>query len=230
MISVVIPTLNAAPLLTKTFAALVPAVVDGVVREVIVADSGSGDATQKIADEAGARLLVCDAGRGVQLGAGAEIARHPWLLFLHADTVLEAGWHHKARTFIDQVETGRRRHAAATFRFALDDDGLRPRIVEWGVGLRTVVGALPYGDQGLLISRLLYDEVGGFSAMPLFEDVDIVRRIGRRRLTMLPVKASTGAARFREAGYGRRVLRNWWCVALYYLGTPAERLVKIYNA
>src|SRR6056297_1495292 len=98
MISVVIPTLNAAPLLTKTFAALVPAVVDGVVREVIVADSGSGDATQKIADEAGARLLVCDAGRGVQLGAGAEIARHPWLLFLHADTVLEAGWHHKART------------------------------------------------------------------------------------------------------------------------------------
>ncbi|MFY0612317.1 MAG: TIGR04283 family arsenosugar biosynthesis glycosyltransferase [Hyphomicrobiaceae bacterium] len=229
MISVVIPTRNAEQSLAMTLSALVPAVVDGVVREVIVADCGSTDATRQIADDTGARLIEAPAGRGIQLRAGADAARHAWLLFLHADTVLEAGWQQEVATLIEQIEHGTRAQSAAAFRFALDDIGLSPRLIEWGVGVRCAACALPYGDQGLLISRRLYDEIGGFEPIGLFEDVGIIRRIGRRRLTMLRAKAMTSAVRYKRSGYVRRAMRNWTCVALYYFGASPERLEKFYH-
>ena len=228
MISVVIPTRNAEHRLAATLTALVPAVVDGAVREVIAVDCGSTDATRAIADAAGARLIEAPEGRGVQLQAGAAVARHPWLLFLHADTVLEADWHDEVAAFIEHIGTGQRTPAAAAFRFATDGIGLGARVIEWGVSIRCVVCALPYGDQGLLISRQLYDEIGGFKPVPLFEDVDIVRRLGRRRLSILRARATTSAVRY-QRGYVRRVLRNWICFALYYMGVSTERLEKIYN-
>ena len=80
MISVVIPTHNAAATLPAAFRSLLDATIDGLVSEVIVADCGSTDATLKIADAAGATVI--QAGRGQQLLAGAQAARKPWLLFL----------------------------------------------------------------------------------------------------------------------------------------------------
>ena len=228
MISVVIPTWNAASTLAATLTALVPAVVDGVVREVLIVDCGSSDATCEIADAAGARIVTAPRGRGEQLRAGGEAARQPWLLFLHADTVLETDWQVEASKLIEHVEAGTRRPSAAAFRFALDDVGLKPRLVEWGVSFRCAACALPYGDQGLLISRPLYEEVGGFRPLSLFEDVDLVGRLGRRRLTMLRARAATSAARYRQAGYANRVLRNVTCLVMYQLGASPERLEKIY--
>ena len=134
-------------------AALVPAVVDGLVQEAILVDGGSTDETCLIADAAGTHLINAPRGRGTQLDAGAAAARADWLLFLHADTVLEPSWAEEAKGFIERVESDRRHHAAAFFRFALDDDGLMPRLIEKMVSLRCFVLALPYGDQGLLISR-----------------------------------------------------------------------------
>ena len=229
MISVVIPTWNAEATLAATLTALVPAVVDGVVREVLIVDCGSSDATCELADAAGAKVMTAPRGRGGQLRAGAAAARHPWLLFLHADTVLETDWQIEVSKLIEQVEVGARRPSAAAFRFALDDTGLRPRLVEWGVSVRCAACALPYGDQGLLISRALYDEVGGFKPLSLFEDVDIVNRLGRRRLTMLRARAATSAARYQQAGYVHRVLRNFACLIMYHLGASPERLEKIYH-
>ncbi len=91
MISVVIPTLNAARHLPATFLSIFDAAIDGFVREVIVSDGGSTDATLKIADAAGATVIAGERGRGLQLRAGAQAARGRWLLFLHADTALERG-------------------------------------------------------------------------------------------------------------------------------------------
>jgi rSAM/selenodomain-associated transferase 2 len=229
MISVIIPTLNAERTLVHSLAALVPAVVEGIVQEAIVVDGGSTDDTSAIAEAAGTHLVEAPVGRGSQLEAGASHARGDWLLFLHADTVLEPGWAEEAQSFMERVEQGRRAQAAGFFRFALDDDGLMPRFVEWLVGLRCHLLALPYGDQGLLIPRNLYNRLGGFRPLPLMEDVDLVRRLKRNEIVMLKSRAVTSCERYRREGYLARSLRNLGCVLLYYLRVPPRVLARLYG-
>jgi rSAM/selenodomain-associated transferase 2 len=229
MISVVIPTFNAERTLAPTLASLVPAVVDGLVQEAIIADGGSTDETISIAEAAGTRLVEADRGRGSQLEAGASLARADWLLFLHADTVLEHGWKEEAEAFMERIENGRRAPAAAAFRFTLDDDGFMPRIVEGFVRLRCLLLKLPYGDQGLLIPRALYNRLGGFRPLPLMEDVDLVRRLKRGELVMLNSRAITNARRYQQDGYLSRTLRNLCCMVLYYLRVPARTLARLYG-
>ena len=229
MISVIIPTLNAEKCLAGTLAALVPAAVDGLIREAIVVDGGSNDRTPAIVDSAGAELVRAGGGRGSQLAAGAAKARFPWLLFLHADTALAPGWEREASYFMERVDTGARPVAAAAFRFALDDTGARPRVLERLVALRCSALRLPYGDQGLLIPKRLYDEIGGYRPLPLMEDVDLVRRLGRRRVVMLGSRAVTSAERFRREGYVRRSARNLICLTLYTLRVPAHVIGRIYG-
>ena len=229
MISAIVPTLNAEAGLAQTLAALVPAAVDGLVREAIVVDGGSSDATAAIADEAGATFVTRSGGRGYQLMAGARRARFSWLLFLHADTVLEPGWEREASAFMEAVDLGQRPLTAAAFRFALDDAGLKPRLLERLVALRCRLLRLPYGDQGLLVPKLLYTQAGGYSAMPLMEDVDLVRRLKRGRIVMLHARAITSAQRFRQDGYVRRSARNLLCLALYFLRVPTHVIARIYG-
>jgi hypothetical protein len=89
--------------------------------------------------------------------------------------------------------------------------------------------ALPYGDQGLLISRRLYDAVGGYRPMPLMEDVDLVRRLGRARLHPLGASMLASARRYRRDGYWRRPLRNLCCLALYFAGVPPRVIARMYG-
>ena len=229
MISVVIPTYNAEATLGPTLAALVPAVVQGTVLEAILVDGGSTDDTCIIADAVGTRLIRTKLGRGTQLQAGAAAARGDWLLFLHADTMLQPGWAEEAEAFIERVTTGRRAQAAAAFRFALDDDGIMPRLLESLVALRCFLFALPYGDQGLLISRQLYRELGGFRPMPLMEDVDLMRRLKRWQLVMLHSRAVTSGIRYRSEGYLARSLRNLCCMVLYFFRVPLRVLARLYG-
>lgn len=231
MLSVVIPTLNSEETLTATLSALMPGALSGLVQEVVITDGGSTDATAAIADDAGAVWVTSPhANRGAQLCAGADAARAPWLLFLHADTVLAPGWHTVVQAHISAHQSVSASGQAATFQFRLDDRGVAPRTVEAAVWLRTKALKLPYGDQGLLISRALYDDIGGYRPVQLMEDVDIVRRIGRRRLTDLPAVAKTSAARYRATGYVRRIARNQMCLALYFLNVSPERLSHLYGA
>lgn len=229
MISVIIPALNAGDRLTATLAALVPAAVDGIVREVIVVDGGSNDQTGAIAEEAGATFLVRTGGRGYQLEVGARRAKFPWLLFLHDDTVLDGGWEREVGTFMCGVDSGSRPAAAAAFRFGLDDAGISPRLLERLVALRCRIFRLPYGDQGLLIPKSLYREIGGFNPLPVMEDVDFFRRLKRRRVAMLQARAVTDARRFRQRGYLRRSARNLSCLMLYFLGMSTGRIDRLYR-
>jgi rSAM/selenodomain-associated transferase 2 len=229
MISVVIPALNAEATLAKALASLVPAAIDGLVRQVVVVDGGSSDRTAEIADNAGADMVLVSRGRGQQLAAGAEQARFPWILFLHADTALEPGWEREASLFMARVDTGERPAAAAAFRFALDDTGFGPRLLERLVALRSGALRLPYGDQGLLMPRRLYAEVGGYRPLEIMEDVDLVRRLGRRRIAMLRCRAITSAERFRRDGYLRRSARNLLCLTLYTLRVPPNVISRIYG-
>jgi rSAM/selenodomain-associated transferase 2 len=224
MISVVIPVLNVQATLGTTLAALVPAAVDGLVKELILVDGGSSDATLEIAEDAGARVIHAEKGRGVQLAAGCAAARSPWLMVLHADTRLARDWAQPVLDHLDGPDD-----CAGYFRFALDDRGWKPRLWEAGVALRCRILGLPYGDQGLLISRRLLDAVGGYRPLPLMEDVDLVRRIGARRLSPLDARATTSALRFRRDGYLRRSLGNWGLLGRYLAGAAPEDLARRYG-
>ena len=88
---------------------------------------------------------------------------------------------------------------------------------------------MPYGDQGLLIARALYDSIGGFAPVPLMEDVELVRRLGRDRLVELQATAITSAARYRRDGWWARPLRNLILLSLWRLGVPPATLARLYG-
>ena len=225
-LSVVIPTLNASAGLARTLASLGDANAGGLVREVVVSDGGSTDATLDIADEAGCRVVTGEAGRGGQLARGAEAARGAWLLFLHADTALEPWWATDASALMEGARAG-------VFRHAFRGEGAWPRLVSGGANLRTRMFRLPYGDQGLLISKAHYARVGGYEPVPLFEDVGLIRRIvregGRGALTVMRSQAVTSPERYDRDGYARRVWRNQLLVAAYLRGVPHAQLAARYG-
>ncbi|MEZ5995109.1 MAG: TIGR04283 family arsenosugar biosynthesis glycosyltransferase [Hyphomonadaceae bacterium] len=225
-LSVIIPALNAARHLPQTFAPLVRGVAEGLLKEVIIADGGSTDQTLAMADAAGCYIVHSERGRAKQLRAGAAEARGRWLLFLHADTVLASGWVEETQRFIAAPEARKR---AAAFRLAFDDRSRAARRVVFWARLRAQVMKLPYGDQGLLISRFLYDGLGGYTDMPLMEDVDMVRRIGPKRLSLLETEAVTSADKYRRDGYDKRAWRNLSLMARYFMGADPVELAKAYD-
>ena len=227
MPSIIIPVLNGAKALSKTLA-VIPR-TEGW--RVVVCDGGSGDDSVRIAQDGGAGIVTSPPGRGIQLAAGAQAAdRHAaddgWLLFLHADSVLQPGWQKAAKTFMDDPANKTR---AGYFHLRFDDTHPKARRLESIVAWRSRVLGLPYGDQGLLIHRSLYAAVGGYRSMPLMEDVDLVRRIGRSNLVALDAEIVTSADRYRRDGWWRRSARNLCCLLLYVCNVPPRMIAKLYG-
>lgn len=219
MISVVVPTANSERLLPRCFDSLIAGAVRGVVREVIVSDAGSSDGTLAITDAAGAHVVHSRNNRGAQMADGAAVAKSDWLLFLHPETALEPGWEAEAESFMSQAMMERPR--AAVFRFALEDFGGEARRAEAKAALRTALFALPYGDQGLLIPRQLYQKLGGYRALADLEDADLVRRIGMRRLVSLRARAINVARPHKSA------LRGLALTLLHTLRVPSRVLARL---
>jgi len=218
-LSVVIPTRNAALALPATLAALGEAP-----REVVVADCGSADGTAVIAAELGARVVPAPEGRGTQLAAGVAAADMPWLLLLHADTLLSPGWANAVAAFTAAPDAAR---VAGYFRFRLDDGTAEARRLERAVAWRCRWLALPYGDQGLLIHRGLLGRIGGVPQEPIMEDVALVRRLGRARVREIGAEAVTSAEKYRREGYTRRSARHLGLLSLWFLGVPPRVLARL---
>ena len=220
-LSVIIPTLNSASTLGPVLGGLRPGLEAGLIRELILSDGGSTDATEQIADEVGAEWISGPRGRGPQLARAGSAARGEWMLFLHSDTVLSDDWASAVCAHLSQTDR------AGYFRLRFDCDGFAPRIVAGWANLRSRMFGLPYGDQGLLISRVLYDRIGGYSELALMEDVEIAGRL-RGALKQLDATATTGAERYQRAGWLRQGARNIMRFARFKAGVPAERLVRDY--
>jgi glycosyltransferase involved in cell wall biosynthesis len=186
MLTVIIPTFNSERTLAPTLAMLVQGAMSGLVREVVVADGGSTDATLEIADSAGCTLASPADGAatlGGRLKATAAAARAPWLLFLRPGTVLEVTWHDEAALFIDETEREGDVRSAAVFRKQASVRKAHPGVVLSFIAFALSRRAHP--DQGLLIGRALYDEIGGHSATAADPEAEFLARLGRRRILTL---------------------------------------------
>jgi len=221
-ISVVIPTLEAANALPACLAALVEGLQAGLIREVIISDGGSQDGTQALAEGWGAEMVTGAPSRGGQLRRGCAKAQGDWLLVLHADTKLAPGWTNAAQDHMTQHST-----AAGWFHLRFDQGGIAARTVAGWANLRSRFG-LPYGDQGLLLPRTLYESVSGYPDQPLMEDVALARAL-RGQLRPLNAVAITSADKYRRQGWLRRGARNLWTLIRYLRGTSPEILAKAYR-
>lgn len=222
-LSVVIPTLNAAEALPATAEALLEGASSGLVRELVISDGGSTDDTRALADELGAVWVSGPAGRGGQLRRGVAVATGDWLLLLHADTHPAPDW---AKAVYEHMTA--RPEEAAFFRLRFRAEGLAPRLVAGGANLRSHYLGLPYGDQGLLISRALLDAVGGVPDLPLMEDVALARAL-KGRLRPLGVHVTTSAQRYETDGWANRVMMNLGTLARYRLGQNPTQLLARYE-
>ncbi len=196
MLSVVIGTLNNERPLVPTLASLVAGAAAGSVRDVIIADGGSTDATAEVADVAGCECFVQQGPLAQRLRAAAALTRAPWLMFLRPGVVLNSGWVDECTRFCEQIErqeaTGKR---AAVFRPSPDSGGTRTVFAEAMTLLHAALGGKPHPEQGLLIARKFYDSLGGHRDGKTDPETDLLARIGRRKIIMLRSEAFMVGAR-----------------------------------
>jgi uncharacterized protein len=222
MLSFVIPALNEAEAL--------PALLGDLRRvrvphEVIVVDGGSIDGTARVAAAGGATVIAVPRGRGRQLRIGASTARSEVLCFLHADVRVGA----EARAAIERA-VAETTTDALVFSLRIAAAGRIFRVLERAANLRSRFAGLPYGDQGLLVSRETYAQAGGFRDIPLMEDVALIRSLRRHaRIRVLPACLEVSPRRWQRDGTVRRTIRNWSLLIRYLLGTSPERLVAEYE-
>lgn len=181
-----IPTLDSEREIVPTLAALVPGAAAGIVRDVVLADGGSSDETEAVADAAGCIFVKGDADLGARLRMGAQAAqRGDWFLFLDPGGMLEEGWTREVRKFLDTIaHAGDADRHAATFRLAYEGFGVKPRLAEAAASARLVLTGRPRAEHGLLISRLLYQKLGGHQRGASAHR-RLVARLGRRRIVKL---------------------------------------------
>ncbi|MFQ5442246.1 MAG: TIGR04283 family arsenosugar biosynthesis glycosyltransferase [Thermodesulfobacteriota bacterium] len=217
-VSVIIPALNEARLIAGTIDKI------GGAAEVIVSDGGSVDGTAAVAQKSGARIMVTEPGRGMQMDRGAREAAGDVLVFLHADTALPAGWKESiSRALEDDNVT------AGAFRLGIDSPARWLRVVEFVAGFRARFLKHIYGDQAIFARRDVFFRVGGFRNLPLMEDVDCVKRLRKTgKFVLLNKYVKTSPRRWVSGGMIRNTLRNWLCLIFYTMGFSPEKLYSWY--
>jgi len=219
-ISIIIPTLNEAFYLQKNLPLLKRKNVD-----ITVCDGGSSDQTVLIAQQLGIKIKSCRPGRAQQLNNGADDARGPILLFLHADTVLPEKFEDIIEKTLEPPDV-----IAGAFRLSIDAPKPIFRLIEAGANFRSRVLKMPYGDQGLFVRKEAFQGTGGYPEQPIMEDFCLVRNLkkhGRIRIASAYVK--TSARRWLQQGVIKTTLKNQCIVAGFLLGVSPRRLAHFYR-
>jgi rSAM/selenodomain-associated transferase 2 len=221
-VSIIIPTFNEASCIQQTLDAI--ARMRGTI-ELIVVDGGSDDSTTKIAQRAGARVIECDRGRGIQMHSGASIARGDAMLFLHADTILPR----EAIVLIENCLSDDVLTVGGNFKLRFGGESRAARFMTWLYKRLGQLG-LYYGDSGIFVRAAAYKEAGGFKPFPIFEDVDLVRRLKRKgRMKHLPIAVTTSSRRFENQRFVFTFLRWSTLQLLYWLGVSPMKLGRFYG-
>ncbi|MDA0717531.1 MAG: TIGR04283 family arsenosugar biosynthesis glycosyltransferase [Cyanobacteria bacterium] len=227
-ISVVIAARNEAPRLPLLLADLTAGWE--LLKEIVVVDGSSTDATARVAALAGALVLASPPGRGRQFGLGVENSSGYWLLLLHADARLPERWQQSVSGAINRAGP-KQIDAAWYFDLAIAGFGAGLRIVEKGVALRSRWRQLPYGDQGLLLPRSLLQRAGGMRPLPLMEDLELAVRLRRHcQLRPLGAQLRVDGRRWQQLGVWQTALSNARLRRAWRRGGSAEELASSYYA
>lgn len=219
-ISVIIPTLNEALILDQTLTAI----NRHNPHEVIIADGGSQDDTLDIAKNFSLRIVTSPPGRALQMNAGAEIATGDLLLFLHADSQVEANSYNKMIAVMNQGNA-----LGGAFSLAIESEKPSLRLISTLATLRSKYLHLVYGDQAIFVRTRVFREMSGFASLPICEDLDFFRRLQKKGPTViLKEKAFTSARRWSAEGIVFTTLRNMAIATLFLLGFPPRILSKWY--
>jgi rSAM/selenodomain-associated transferase 2 len=228
-LSVVVPALDEEAAIPELFLGL-EAQAGWPSLEVVLADGGSRDGTLvKFAERTRswpargwtARAIVSpQTGRAAQMNAGARLARGQAFLFLHADTRLPSGaLRAVAAALADPGVVG------GGFRHRFKEPGILLRLISAGATARSLIRGIHYGDQGMFLRRPVFEALGGFPEVPLFEDLRLARALRRRgRVVTLALAVETSARRLRQGGVGRTAARFAWLKLRHALGADPARL------
>jgi rSAM/selenodomain-associated transferase 2 len=219
-LSVVIPALNEA---ANIETAIKSARCDD--SEIIVVDGGSKDRTAACAQAAGARVIPSPTGRAFQQNRGARKADGKVLLFLHADSRLPDNYcMHLFETLMDS------RNVAGAFQFKTDLSNWSMRLIEKAARIRSTWFQMPYGDQGIFLRKDLFDRIGGFTPVPIAEDLFLVRRLARMgRIGLAPAPIVTSGRRWRTIGVWRATLINYLIAGGCLIRVPPRYLAPLYT-
>jgi rSAM/selenodomain-associated transferase 2 len=219
---VIVPTLNEAQTLAQTLAAIRTATpVD-----IILVDGGSEDETTYIAKTFQVNVISAPPGRAGQMNRGARAATGDILLFLHADTCLPNHWDNWVRQTLNQPGV-----VGGAFNLRINGKGLGLRLVEWGVGVRSRLFQMPYGDQAIFLTATVFHELGGFPELPIMEDFKLIRQLKRQgTVAIAPAVVTTSSRRWRRFGVLRTTVINQVVVIGYLLRVSPQILFRLYHS
>ncbi|HEX3850482.1 MAG TPA: TIGR04283 family arsenosugar biosynthesis glycosyltransferase [Polyangiaceae bacterium] len=218
-LSVVIPTWCEAPRIAKLVAHC-----RSFTDEVIVADAHSPDDTAAAAGAAGALVVQTEKGRGTQLNAGARRSTGDVLLFVHADTTIPAS----ARQAIAEA-LALPAIIGGNFKLRFVPETPMARFYSRCNHARRKLFAMYYGDSCIFVRRRVFDELGGFRNLPVFEDHDFVSRLERLGQTHYEVRVQVESSARRFERRPLRTLALWTLMqTLYASGVSPERLSRLY--
>lgn len=222
-LSIIVPTLNEAAGIAATLEALAPLRARG--HDVIVADGGSSDGTREAAGDSADRVISAPRGRASQMNAGAAVARGDVFIFLHADTRLPPDADARIRDGLSA--SGR---AWGRFDVHVAGGGALLPVIAFFMNLRSRITGIATGDQAMFVRREAFARAGGFSALPLMEDVALSAALKRlSRPLCLSEKAVTSGRRWERNGVLRTVLLMWWLRLQFFLGAAPARLARHYE-
>lgn len=220
MISVVIPVYNEEAAIENTLKAL----PFGKGIEVIVVDGHSTDKTAEIVSRYPVNVMFSPRGRALQMNAGASAARGDILLFLHADCVIDAqGLKNLEKHIVFNFVGG-------CFAHRIDSPRRIYRCIEASGNMRAAVLKIFYGDQAIFVRKDIFERIGGFEPVPLFEDAIFSKRLRQTGKTIvLDSEAVVLPRRWERKGVLRTTLLNWFLTFGFILGVSTDRLAKLYK-
>lgn len=220
-VSIIVPVFNEASLIRPFLQHLREPAPEA---EIIVADGGSCDGTNRLASGFCDQLVESERGRGRQMNAGARAARGEILWFVHVDAKLPFQCLDEIWRIMDDPNV-----AGGYFRIRLPRS-LVYRFTDSFAHYAGILLRMRCGDHGIFCRRTTFLAIGGFPEVPLMEDVEFFRRLHHcGRVQYSEQRILVSPRRYESVGRVRLTLAYGIIATLYVFGIPLSILARIYK-